>query len=61
MFKAVINHKPNYIPTINNLAGYYHKINDPKNAIYYSGAIRFQPNNPIALVACQGVNYKRST
>ena len=42
---------PNYVPTINNLAGYYHKINDPKNAIYYSEmALRFQPNNPIALV-----------
>ena len=39
-----------YVPTINNLAGYYHKINDPKNAIYYSQlSIKIQPNNPIAL------------
>ena len=49
--KQSLTINPNYIPTINNLAGYYHKINDPKNAIYYSEmAIRFQPNNPIALV-----------
>ena len=50
LFKASLTIN-NYIPAINNLAGYYHKINDPKNAIYYSEmAIRFQPNNPIALV-----------
>ena len=40
----------NYVPTINNLAGYYHKINDPRNAIHYSQlSIKIQPGNPIAL------------
>ena len=38
------------MPTINNLAGYYHKVNDPKNALYYSQlSLKIQPNNPMAL------------
>ena len=40
-----------YVPTINNLAAYYHKVHDPKNAIHYAKlSLTIQPNNPLALV-----------
>ena len=41
----------NYVPTINNLAAYYHKVHDPKNALHYAKlSLTIQPNNPLALV-----------
>ena len=41
----------NYVPTINNLAAYYHKVHDPKNALHYAKlSLKIQPNNPLALV-----------
>ena len=36
-YKCLINSyriNSNYVPTINNLAGYYHKVHDPKNALH---------------------------
>ena len=41
----------NYVPTINNLAAYYHKVHDSKNALHYAKlSLTIQPNNPLALV-----------
>ncbi len=41
----------NYVPTINNLAAYYHKVHDPKNALHYAKlSLKIQPRNPLALV-----------
>ena len=52
-YKCLINSyriNSNYVPTINNLAGYYHKVHDPKNALHYSElSLSIQPNNPLAL------------
>ena len=40
-----------YVPTINNLAAYYHKVHDPINALYYlQNYHTIKPNNPLALI-----------
>ena len=41
----------NYVPTINNLAAYFHKVHDPKNALHYAKlSLTIQPNNLLALI-----------
>ena len=50
MFNQSFKINSNYVPTINNLAVYYHKVNDPKNALhYFQLSLKIQPNNPMAL------------
>ena len=40
--------KNNYVPSINNLAGYYHKANKPKQALEFSSrSMDLQPENPM--------------
>ena len=49
-FNQSLKIKPNYVPTINNLAGYYHKRQLKKEALFYAKqGLQLQPTNPLAL------------
>ena len=49
-FNFFIKIKPNYVHKINNLAGYYHKRQLKKEALFYAKqGLQLQPTNPLAL------------